>query len=305
MIRSIFVVCLFIIMGIHLSAQPGSILSVPVDTRSVSLGNTFLTSSSSNGIYTNMAAYALEDNKIDVGYNYRPWINNISDGYSFNSYSAGYSAGFKHYFSIGYKKFTKPDFDLTDDNGNILGSYSPQDYSIGLGYAYKLNATSAFSVAFNYVNSDLSKDYSANTFYVDLGFKSKFKQLDYGVMARNLGPKLSYPKSESALPLTFAAGVGYTKNLLEDHSVRGQFDASYINGDENEKGQTLGLGLEYAYLSRFNVRTGYFNSHEDVGISFYSLGGGVRLGGFCIDLAYLIADNALKNNYSLSIVWKM
>ncbi|MBS2099429.1 PorV/PorQ family protein [Carboxylicivirga linearis] len=305
MIRSIFVGCLFIIMGTHISAQSGSILSVPIDTRSISLGNTYLTSSSSNGIYTNMAAYALEDNKIDVGYNYRPWITNISDGYSFNSFTAGYSAGFKHYFSIGYKKFTKPDFDLTDDYGNVLESYSPQDYSIGLGYAYKLNSTSALSVTFNYINSDLSKDYSASTYYVDLGFKSKVKQLDYGVMVRNLGAKLSYPISESVLPLTFAAGVGYTKDLSENHSIRAQFDASYINGDENEKGQAVGLGLEYAYLSRFNVRTGYFNSHKDVGISFYSLGGGVRLGGFCIDLAYLIADNALKNNYSLSISWKM
>nr|WP_321452784.1 PorV/PorQ family protein [uncultured Carboxylicivirga sp.] len=304
MIRTIIVGSIFTFISINIFAQSVSVLSVPVDARSVAMGNTYLTSSQSNGIYSNMAAYAMEDNKLEIGYNYRPWASDLTDGYSFNSFTAAYSAGFKHYFSLGYKSFAEPDFDISDNNGNVTGSYSPGDYTLGLGYAYKLNDVSAVSVTLNYLNSDLSEENSATAFFADLGFKSKFKQLNYGVMVRNLGSKLSYENSEIALPLTFAAGVGYEKVFSENHSLTGQLDAAYLNGDD-ESGQTVGVGLEYSYKTLVDIRTGYHSSNEEVGLSFYSLGCGVKLAGFHLDFAYLMADNALKNNYSFSIAWKM
>ncbi|MCU4162870.1 PorV/PorQ family protein [Carboxylicivirga caseinilyticus] len=305
MIRSIIVAALLTLFISTINGQSGSFVSVPVDARSVALGNTYITSSHSNGIYTNMAAYALEDNKLDVGYTYRPWLNDLYDGYSLNSFTAAYSSGFKHYFSVGYKKFTMPSFPVTDANGNIDGEYSPFESSIGIGYAYKINEVTAFSVTLNYLNSDLYESYSVNAYYADLGFKSKYKQLNYGVMIRNIGSKLSFSQGESNLPLTFAAGVGYERNLSENHSLAGQLDAAYLSGNENEKGQTLGLGVEYSFKTLINLRAGYHNSNEDVGLSFYSVGCGARLGGFHLDFAYLLGDNALNNNYCFSISWKM
>ncbi len=288
----------------NIFSQAGSFISIPLDTRSVSMGNTYVTGAHSNAIYTNLAASSLSNKKLELGFTYRPWIQDLSDDYSITSFSAMFALNNKHHIALGTRNYSLPSYSITDDNGNLSDTYEPKEYSIDLGYAYSLSDKTALSVSVHYIDADYGESYTANTFGVDLGFKSSYKNLEYGAMIRNLGSDLEFENSTSELPLTIVAGVGYTKSLLDKHHLAANIDLANVSYND-ESGMTAGLGLEYSYKTYLALRSGYFYADEAIGLETFTLGCGVKLAGISIDFAWLNSDNALNSNYSISCSWAL
>ncbi len=304
-IKRILTACIALYACTNIFSQAGSFISIPLDTRSVAMGGTYLATDHNNAIYTNLAANSIDDKDFDISFSYRPWISELSGDYNIFSLSAFYSVNPKHKIAIGYRDFSLPKYSIWDNNGNYSESFSPKEYTLDLGYAYKLFDNTALSASFHYLKSEYGQGYDANTIIFDLGFKSSFKDIDYGIMVRNLGSDLKFDDGSVALPMTIGAGLGYSKELNTSNTFNCSLDISHISEANDVSGIGGGLGVEYQYNHMLSLRTGYQFMDKAIGLNYYSLGGGIKLGGLSCDFAYLVSDNALKNNYSISLSWTL
>ncbi len=304
-LKTLLLISLCIALHSPVFAQAGSFLSIPLDSKSISMGNTYAASANNHSIFSNLAANSFSDSKLDINLSYRPWMTESSDSYHIGSYSASYAINSKHHISIGGINYQYPSYLVTDENGNESGKYSPKEHSIGLGYAYRLSDKTAISATIHYVSSDLADAYNANTFSIDLGFKSSYKNVNYGFMLRNLGPELDFGVYSAKLPASVTAGISYSKLVAINHQLTASSDASYISTADDESGFSTGLGLEYQYKERLALRTGYYHVDESIGLDYFAVGCGTKLGGFSFDFAWLLSDNALQNDYSLSCSWSL
>ncbi|MFC2086641.1 type IX secretion system outer membrane channel protein PorV [Bacteroidota bacterium] len=70
---------------------------------------------------------------------------------------------------------------------------------------------------------------------------------------------------------------------------------------------TIGFGVEYWYAKQFAIRGGYFHEHETKGNrKYFSLGIGLKLNVFGLDVSYLIPrnfNNALANTIRFSLLF--
>ncbi len=63
------------------------------------------------------------------------------------------------------------------------------------------------------------------------------------------------------------------------------------------------IGVEYWYSNQFAVRTGYFHEHEYKGNrKYFTMGVGIKLNVFALDLSYLIPQNNISSNPLASTV---
>lgn len=303
--KRIVISCVMLLMTARLFAQAGAFVAIPTDTRSVAMGNTFLAADNGNGVYSNLAALSLGEQKMAFDLNYRPWVADLSDDYSLFSFSADFSLSDKHRLSLGMRSYTLPSYTLSDDYGNTSGSYEPKEYSLDLGYAYNVSEKTALSLALHFIDADYGESYSASTAAFDLGFATRFNdELTLGAMVRNVGGTLDFDSSESELPLTFAAGVEWNKALAEKHQLKLAFDASALSYND-ASGLSGGLGVEYLYNGLLALRGGYYYADEELALDVLTMGCGIQLKGFAVDFAYLSSDNALSNNYSISCSWTL
>lgn len=302
--KKIYIPVLVLFICTQLYSQAGSFISIPVDSRSVSMGNTFLASENGNVLYTNPAASSLSDKKSGIDLNYRPWVTDQSDGNDLLSFSAYYALNGKHSIALGGRNYAMPYYYVHDNNGNLSGTYDPVEYSLGMSYAYNLSDRTAMSVSIHYIDSEYGENQTANTLAFDFGFKTAIKNIDFGFMVRNSGPELDFGTGNSELPLSIAAGMAYTKTLTENHHIKLAFDASHISYND-ESGFSGGLGMEYCYKSFLFLRSGYYYIDENLGLEALTMGCGLNFKDFKVDFAYLSSANALNYNYSLSCSWAL
>lgn len=299
MTSRILILLIFINLSANLFSQAGSILTNSINARSVALGNTYISQENNNAVFTNLAANSLSNKKFEIDGNYHSWMTDISDDYSLKGASSYLSINEKSSLALGVMNYSMPAYTLTDDNGNESGTFTPTEMNLALGYAYKFTDSTAISLTVQYLNSTLGNDYMASTVLFNLGFKSSYQNLDYGFMIRNLGPALKFQNQDVSLPLTIGGGLTYSNIIAQKHKLSASTDFSYISAN-TDNGLSLGVGCEYAYNQFLAVRTGYHHMSETIGLSAFSLGGGVLLKGVSIDFGWLLSDNILNNNFNIS-----
>ncbi len=287
-----------------LFSQAGSYVTNLTDARSVAMGNTYIALDNNNFVYSNLAANSLSNAKFGLNVSYRPWINDLSDNYNLMGANAYYSIDNKSSLAIGFKDFTMPSYNVTDDNGNSTGTYQPKETSFSLGYAYKFTDKTAVSLTLQYLESDLYDTYNASTVLFDLGFKSSYNHLSYGIIVKNLGMKLKFDDESVSVPMTAGGGIAYNEDLNYKNNINMAVDFANITTDE-ESGFSAGVGAEYTYDHMFSLRAGYHFVDESIGLKALSVGAGVNIKGAQIDFGYLISDNAMNNNFNISCSFKI
>ncbi len=297
--KRLLIVLISLNISVSMFSQAGSFLTNTLNARNIALGSTYIAYENNNAVYSNLAANSLSNTKFGINFNYRPWIEDLSSDYSLMGASAYYAIDSINSFALGFKNYTMPSYSIMDDNGNSSGTYNPGELSFALGYARKLNESTAVSLTLQYLESNLYETYNASTILFDLGFKSSWEKLNYGVVVKNLGPKLNFDNDKVSLPLTIGGGIAYSDVIGAKNNITAAVDFSQISQDE-ESGFSAGLGCEYAYDKLLSLRAGYHFVDESIGLSALTLGAGVKYKVASIDFGYLISDNALNNNFSIS-----
>jgi hypothetical protein len=195
----------------------------------------------------------------------------------------GFAAGFRHHNLAAIPQ--------TDAQGQVTGAFTPREYAIDAGMAVKVAAPLSVAATVRYIGSDMGGPEKGSAFAADLSVSYNRNNLHLGLGYTNMGTKMNYGYSEYGLPARLKAGAAYRLSFKETHHFTGSIDAGYqlLFGYSGIVG---GLGLEYVYKQWGALRAGYHMEDETrTGSSYASIGCGIFLFGFKLDMAYMLAGS--------------
>jgi hypothetical protein len=250
---SIFIILLFFVIGFtsgqnvdEWAGQEGSrvittavpFLIIAPDSRAGGMGEAGVASSpDANSMHWNPAKYAFVDKKFGFATSYSPWLRALV-----NDINLAYLAGFYKiddrqtvaasllYFSLG-------DITFTNEIGDPLGTYRPNEFSIDATYSRKFSENISGAVAARFIYSNLTQGQfvqgaetspgtsiaaDAAVYYrkeVDLG--NIGSEVSWGINLSNIGSKISYSKSATKkdfIPTNLRLGGGL-KMLFDDYNT--------------------------------------------------------------------------------------
>jgi hypothetical protein len=185
-----------------------------------------------NAIYWNLAKLPFSKSEGAICANYSPWLKAWSNDMYLASLGGYYKIseieaihGLVRYFNPG-------DLQFTDNNGNLLQSYHPNEWAIDVGYSRKLSDRIALGLAVRYIRSDLARGAQneesfspGNAIAADLGFYYNLKKENqdgwsFGAALSNLGSKISYSKNvaqKEFIPANLGLGASFTKSYNDQN----------------------------------------------------------------------------------------
>lgn len=148
-----------------------------------------------------------------VSYNYMRFVSDISAGYVGYAYSIDslntLSAGIQY---INYGNFTQ-----TNENGEIVGSFSAAEHNIHLSYARKIREKVSLGGTLKFINSSLSV-YNSLGLAVDAGinYYDPDKLLSFSGVVSNAGVQLTTYSENNREDLPLNVMVGFSKKFLHN-----------------------------------------------------------------------------------------
>ena len=183
--------------------------TIAPDARAAGMGDVgAATDPDVNSQYWNLAKYPFTISRAGIALNYTPWlrqlVNDIDLAYAAGYYRIGdYGAlsGSLRYFSLG-EVYTSDAYDMT---------VKPYEMSLDVAYSRMLSETFSLGVGLRWIYSDLRYDYSedskpASAFAADIAMYynnyvmlgNRECQLGFGLVASNIGSKISYYGDEES-----------------------------------------------------------------------------------------------------------
>ncbi|MDD3124215.1 MAG: PorV/PorQ family protein [Candidatus Kapabacteria bacterium] len=244
------------------------------------------------------------------------------------------TAGVAHYFekldgtlAFNFIFMNLGEFTKTDYNGNEIGKFISNEYSIGLSYGTQITDDLAIGFQLKYIVSNLAPKSATDGGDAGTGMSGGFdigllwrpskldifgwdisNKLSLGFNLQNVGPKVTYRKEADPLPTNLRLGVAaqlyedefndlklscdLSKTLVYRDSLGSDpIPTSLITGWKN-KGVELGIGFEYWYkfnnLPLFALRGGYFAEPAKLGNrKYFTFGAGVKYNIFNIDMSFI------------------
>lgn len=222
-------------------------LIISPDARAGGMGDVGVASSpDAMSLHWNAAKYAFVEDNFGASVSYTPWLKSLIPdiNLSYLSFYAKQSKNEVLAFSLRY--FTLGEINFTDNNGNSIGSFNPNEFSLSTAYALKLSETFSSAVSLRYIYSNLTGGQEVGTlptkagnsvagdissYYVkdiQLG-KRDFKWAS-GVNISNIGVKIAYTETidRDFLPTNLRLGTSLTTNIDEFNSVSFEIDINKL-----------------------------------------------------------------------------
>lgn len=212
----------------------------------------------------------------------------------------------RHAVLLGARYLGLKERDFISSSGQVRGQINPRDWTIDLGYAYRIsNAFSAFArgsfvQSYNSLNADvltLSLGGSYRTDFVSRG--RSVARLVAVLSLDNLGGKYHYGEQGSKYDLPSSYNASVAVSLLKDHRLTlGVRTGAFFKAEGGERSQLIGLGAQYQVLPCLSLRGGYTH-HGDIDV--WSLGLGADLGQWRIDAGYDLHNLSAFNYLRLGV----
>ena len=243
--KKISIVSLFLLVIQLVNAQDRVIttgvpfLLISADARAAGVGDMGVaTSADVFSQQYNPAKYAFSPNKYGFSVSYTPYLTSIANDISLGQVTFYNRFNDRSAFASSLRYFGLGDIQLTNNQGDILNTVSPNELAFDLSYSLKLSEQFSMGIAGRYIRSALkvqteNTDASAaNSFAVDVaGFyqSEEFAMSDFNAKYRvgfnfqNLGPKISYDgdveRSSNFLPSNLKLGGSFDFILDEYNKV--------------------------------------------------------------------------------------
>ncbi|MDR1527721.1 MAG: PorV/PorQ family protein [Dysgonamonadaceae bacterium] len=296
------------------------ILSIVPDARSSGMGNIGLSQSSNAfSLYGYAGVMALDSSKGAAGYSFTGWMP------SYNMHSLHAVAGYwkfskRQNISAGVRYFSYPKVITTDNDGSIIGTFTPFDMVVDLGYGYAINSHLTVAAIARYVTgkiSDAEGTKAASAFGADFGIYFCKNRISAGLAVSNIGTKINYGGAGSSMPARAKVAGGYSLPIGNRQVINSVAEAAYAFLPENYTGFEAGVGAEYVYDKRIAVRAGYRlgNSENNPvvvpnnfgsSLSYATLGIGVNIWRCSVDASYIFAgsESPIRNSFRMSLSLK-
>lgn len=296
-------IILMLMAAMPAAAQSLPFLQLSPDARSVGLAGSDLAGpANAYALCNNPAAMSLSQNTVAVGVSYGVWQPQVSDntliGFSgFGKITGNLSVGFAGRYFM-YQPYAR-----TSSTGVFIDNFTPEEYAIELGLAYRIIKGLSAGVNLRYANSHLEGDARGNAVAADVAVMYSFSDLSFTAALTNLGTKINYGHSDYSLPTLAKLGVGYNLHFSRGHAIALSVEGDYRMGPDS--GVMAGAGVEYGFRNRAFLRAGYHFGDDSRAVipSYASLGLGFEFAGIALNAAYVLtdSDSPLKNSFSLSL----
>ncbi len=221
-------------------------LSISPDARASGLGDQgAATTPDVYAQFWNPSKYLFMDHDIGIGVSYTPYLSKLV-----NDINLFYLSGFSRLnqrstLSASIRYFGLGQIQLTDINGNDMGTVSPNEFAIDGTYALKLSENFGSAVSLRFIVSDLKLETSqsdataAKGFAVDLSGYYQSNDIDMGDATgkyrlafnlMNLGPKIKYSSIGEGdfIPSTLKLAAGFDYRTDAYNIIRIQLETNKL-----------------------------------------------------------------------------
>lgn len=252
-------------------------LIISPDSRSGGMGDAgAATSADANSFHWNTSKLIFSEQEAEVSVSYTPWLRGLVDDIQM-SYVSGYKKlGNRHVVGGSLRYFSLGTITFTDNQGNILVPFNPNEYEVLGGYAFKLSDMMSVGINGKFIFSNLTGQIGAGTNTsrpglggaADLSFSyvnpeitlGRFRsQISAGAVISNIGNKVTYTSDAGRdfIPTNLRLGTALKVNFDDYNSLTGTVDFNkllvptlpfrnpddlddIISGRENEVGVIAG-----------------------------------------------------------------
>lgn len=207
-------------------------LLISPDSRSGAMGDVGVaTSPDATAMHWNPAKMSHAEDNIGVSVSIVPWLRELVPDINLQ-YIGGYYK-LNNNEAIGYelRYFSLGDITFTDNTGNVIGQYKPNEFAIGSGYSRKLSRNFSIAISGRYIYSNLTGGQSAGgtetvagksiaadvaAFYTkDIRIAKQDSDLSIGMNISNIGNKISYTETviRDFIPINLRLGTDLTTNF--------------------------------------------------------------------------------------------
>jgi hypothetical protein len=257
--KSVLFLIIIIVAGYNLKAQNTyddirvittavPFMMIAPDARSGAMGEAGVaTEPDANSMHWNPAKYAFIDKDFGFGIGYSPWLRRLV-----NDINIAYVSGFgriddKSTVAATLRYFSLGDITFTDEFGNDLGTYRPNEFALDATYARKFSETISGAVAARFIYSNLTQGQyvqGAETrpgtsiaadvavyYEKPVSMGSTDGEVRWGINISNIGTKMSYSSStikRDFIPTNFRVGAGFTVDLDDYNSLAATLDVNKL-----------------------------------------------------------------------------
>jgi hypothetical protein len=208
------------------------------DARSGGMGEVGVSSDpDASSMHWNPAKYAFIDKKFGFSLSYSPWLRTLV-----NDINLAYLAGFykiddRQAIAASLLYFSLGDITFTDEFGQDLGAYNPNEFSIDATYSRKFSQVISGAVAARFIYSNLTQgqfvqgaETSPGTsiaadvavyYHKEIDLGSMGSEVSWGINLSNIGNKISYSKTATKkdfIPTNLRLGGGL-KMIFDDYNT--------------------------------------------------------------------------------------
>lgn len=213
-------------------------LTIAPDSRAGAMGDAGVaTSPDIYSMHWNPAKFAFIDGKGGVGISYSPWLRNLVSDINIAYLSGYYRFDQKQVINGSLIYSSLGDVSFTDDFGNLIRDYKPNEWSFDLGYSRVFTDNLSGGIAFRFIYSNLTGGFPSgetdtkpgtsfaadvSLFYQkDLELMSKDVLLAFGGNISNIGSKMTYSESQTSdfIPINMRLGTAFTMDLDQYNKI--------------------------------------------------------------------------------------
>jgi hypothetical protein len=218
-------------------------LSISPDSRAGGMGDAGVASSADvNAIHWNASKLAFVEKQMGFGMAYTPWLKALVPDINMYYMSGYYKLKSSGTLGASLRYFSLGDIIFTDINGNTVGQFRPNEYSIDVAYAKRLSKEFSIGGAIRYINSSLTRgtfvdgaatrpgravavDISALYRKEEIKLGEKKATFSAGLNISNIGNKMTYTNANTTLntsnflPMNMRLGAGFDIKLDEYNSI--------------------------------------------------------------------------------------
>ncbi|MFH2095894.1 MAG: type IX secretion system outer membrane channel protein PorV [Bacteroidota bacterium] len=249
-------------------------LTIAPDSRAGAMGDAGVaTLPDATSQHFNPAKYAFIKKDVGVAISYTPWLRALIDDINL-AYLSGYKRiGGGQVVSASLLYFSLGDITFTDNLGNQLNTYNPNEFAIDLAYTRMLGKDFSGSVAMRYIHSNLTggayvggtethpgwsvaADVSAY-YQKDIEIVDHDATMSFGMNIQNIGSKISYTENadKDFIPTTLKLGGNLFYEIDDYNTIAFTSEINkllvptrpefYEYGEVTSNGDTVQPGDEY------------------------------------------------------------
>lgn len=209
-------------------------LMISPDARAGGMGDAGVASSpDANSIAWNPAKLAFVDKNFGASVSYTPWLRQLVNDINLSYVSLYKKLKNDQTFGVSLRYFSLGKIDFTDNVGNSLGSFNPNEFAFDVAYARKLSENISGGMAIRYIHSNLTggvavegnASKAGNSVAADISVyyqkpitvSKKDAILGIGLAITNIGSKISYTETgdKDFIPINLRLGPSLKLKLNE------------------------------------------------------------------------------------------